>query len=296
MAIKRLPSTGDAPRSTGVPESLKAGGEADSAGFAWAGRTFDHHETAFADDSGEAPEELVNAIRNLREQAAAAQRATSAEAHWAAVDRLAEAHGDVIAALGTARVLVPMLAEAGDFGLTPEGKTVEKSQELSIVAVAAPDGRSVLPVFASTDAMRAWNDTARPIPVPAPQAAVAAAQEAHDLMVVDAASADLMYAVRRPAIEALALGERYVPAWADAEVARAFEASAQAEPTVDRVWIAPGDLLATLAAPEVIVRIRVNTQLDRQQLTELIGRLQQRWMAEQVIADRVDSMQVVPVA
>ena len=52
MAIKRLPSTGDAPRTTGVPESLVSGGSSDSAGFPWAGRTFDHHETAFADDDG----------------------------------------------------------------------------------------------------------------------------------------------------------------------------------------------------------------------------------------------------
>ena len=295
MAIKRLPSTGDAPRSTGVPESLVPGGKADSAGFAWEGRTFDHHETAFEDDDGTAPEHLSHAVATLRAIAAEAASATSAEAHWDAVDRLADAHADVIAALGTARLLVPMLAEAGDIGVTPEGKTVEKSQELSIVAVAAPDGRTVLPVFSSVAAMTAWNNTARPIPVPGPQAAVAAAQEEHDLLILDAGTPELTYGVRRPAIAAIALSERYVPAWADAEVAAAFEASAADEPDVARVWIAPADLAGTLAAPEVDVRIRISRELTRPELEALLGRLQTRWAAQQVIAERVDSLRVQPI-
>nr|WP_245190396.1 SseB family protein [Leucobacter exalbidus] len=231
----------------------------------------------------------------MRAIAAEAAAAPSAEAHWDAVARLADAHAEVIAALGESRVLVPMVAEAGDIGLTPEGKTVEKTQELSIVAVAAPDGRTVLPVFSSTAAMTAWNNTARPIPVPGPQAAVAAAQEEHDLIVIDAGSADLVYGVRRPAIAALALGERYVPAWADAEVVAAFEASAAAEPDVARVWIAPADLAGTLAAPEVDVRIRISRALTRPELEALLGRLQGAWAGETVIADRVDSLRVFPM-
>ncbi|WP_244302894.1 hypothetical protein [Leucobacter coleopterorum] len=70
MAIKRLPSTGDVPRSTGVPDSLVPGGEVDSGGYPWAGRTFDHHETAFADDDGLTPEALSSAVASLRSAAA----------------------------------------------------------------------------------------------------------------------------------------------------------------------------------------------------------------------------------
>lgn len=278
-----------------MPESLVPGGPADSAGFPWAGRTFDHHETAFEGDSGDAPERLTNAVVTLRATAAEAASAESAEAHWNAVARLADCHAEVIAALGEARVLVPMLAEAGDVGVTPEGKTVEKTQELSIVAVAAPDGRTVLPVFSSVTAMKAWNDTARPIPVPGPQAAMAAAQEEHDLIVIDAGSPELVYGVRRPAIVALALSQRYVPAWADAEVVAAFEASADTEPDVARVWIAPGDLPGTLAAPEVDVRIRIERELTRPELDALLGRLQQSWASQETIAERVDSLRVFPL-
>lgn len=268
------------------------GGDVDSAGFPWAGRTFDHHETAFADDSGAASEILTAAVASLRMIGAEAAAATSSEEHWGAVARLADAHGDVIAALGTARVLVPMLAEAGDLGVTPEGKTVEKSQELSIVAVSAPDGRTVLPIFSSVAAMTMWNNTARPIPVPGPQAAVAAAQEEHDMLVLDAGSPELVYGVRRPAIAALALGERYVPAWADAEVAAAFEASAATEEDVVRVWIAPADLAGTLATPEVDVRIRIARELGRSELDAILARLQTVWAAQEVIAERVDSLRV----
>ncbi|WP_025133268.1 SseB family protein [Leucobacter sp. PH1c] len=296
MAIKKLPSTGDAPRSTGVPESLVAGGAADSAGFPWEGRTFDHHGTAFSDDAGETPVHVAEAVGRLRAAARAAAEASSAEAHWAAVAEIAAAHGDVIAALATARVLVPMLAEAGDLGLTPEGKTVEKTQELSIVTVAAPDGRRVLPVFSSVETLGRWHDEARPIPVPATQAALAAVQEETDLLILDAATPEAEYGVRRPALRALALGEPYVPAWADDDVHAAFRAATAEEPAVVELWLAPGDPEGRLLAPEVDVHLRLAPGLDRAALSGLLERLQGRWASAEVIAERVDSMRVRPSA
>lgn len=296
MAIKKLPSTGDAPRSTGVPESLVPGGAADSAGFPWEGRTFDHHGTAFADDDGTTPEHVAAAVAGLRRAASAAAAAQSAAEHWAAVADIAEAHAAVIEALGTARVLVPMLAEAGDLGLTPEGKTVEKTQELSIVTVAAPDGRRVLPVFSSVDTLTKWHEEARPIPVPATQAALAAVQEETDLIILDAATADAEYGIRRPALRALALGERYVPAWADEEVLAAFRAAVAGEPAVTELWLAPGDPEGRLLAPEVDVHVRLAPGLDRNALTALLERAQAGWASSEIIAERVDSMRVRPSA
>lgn len=296
MAIKRLPSTGDAPRATGVPESLVPGGAGDSAGFPWAGRTFDHHGTAFADDAGETPAEVAAAVAELRRAASAAEAATSAEDHWYAVAQIAEAHAEVIAALRQARVLVPMLAEAGELGVTPEGKTVEKTQELSIVTVAAPDGRRVLPVFSSVATLTTWNDEARPIPVPATQAALAAVQELTDLMILDAATPHAEYGVRRPALRALALGERYVPAWADEDVLAAFRAVAATEPAVAGLWLSPGDPEGRLLAPEVDTNVKLVGGLDRAELGALLQRLQAGWAASEVIADRVDSMRVRPIA
>ena len=310
MAIKKLPSTGDAPRNTGVPESLVPGGPADSAGFPWEGRTFDHHDTAFAGDDGSTPEVVARAVAALREAADEAKRAgvgagsgsgsasgsETDAARERALAAVAAAHDVVICALRESRVLVPMLAEAGDLGVTPEGKTVEKTQELSIVTVGAPDGRRVLPVFTSTATLSHWHPEARPIPVPCGQAALAAVQEETDLMILDAATAEREYGIRRPALKALALGETYVPAWADAEVLGAFRAGAEGETAIVGVELTPGDIDARLLAPEVDVVIRLAGGLTREDLDGLLQRLQARWAASEIIAERVDSMRVRPVA
>ena len=283
MAIKRLPSTGDAPRSTGVPEGLVPGGGTDSAGLPWEGRTFDHHGTAFADDDGATPEAMRAAVERLRE--------TSAQSD---PQELAEAHADVIVALSQSRLLIPLVAEAGDFGVTPEGKTVEKTQELSIVTVAAPDGRRVMPVFTSVERMRHWNPNARPIPVPGPQVAIAAAQEITDLLIVDASTADAEFGVRRPALQGMALGERVIPSWADSGVQRAFSESVANEPLVGEVVLAPGDPQYRLIGPDVDVVIVLTEAIERETLRELLARLQDRWQTSRVIAERVDSMRIVP--
>ncbi|QZY52565.1 SseB family protein [Leucobacter tenebrionis] len=290
MAIKKLPSTGDAPRSTGVPESLVAGGPADSAGFPWEGRTFEHHGTDFADDDGETPDELRAAVSAVREVAGAVVRGD------ADPDALAEANADAILALSRVRVLIPLLAEAGDTGITPDGRTVEKSQELSIVTIAAPDGRRVMPVFSSVTAMRAWHADARPIPVPGPQAALAAAQEETDLIIVDPGSPEREFGVRRTQLRAVALGERCLPAWADPAVLEAFRASTARDPRVVEVLLVPGDPEARLLAPETDVVLRIASGLARDELQEVVTGLQQRWAASELIAERVDSLRIRAVA
>lgn len=292
MAIERLPATGDAPRATGVPESLVAGGEADSAGFPWEGRTFDHHGTAFAADDGASPAMLTEAVASVR---AAAGRTEEWGSGQPGADPLALANAisDAVVALSGCRLLVPLLAEAGDVGLTPEGRTVEKTQELSIVTVAAPDGRRVMPVFSSVETMRRWNREARPIPVPGPQAAIAAAQEGADLIIVDPGTPEREFGVRRTQLEAMALGRRVPPAWADPEVLLAFRASLADEPRAIGVRLAPADPEARLLAPETEVILSLRPGLDREELRSLLEPLQGRWAASEVIADRVDSLRVV---
>src|SRR4051794_37368943 len=110
MAIKKLPSSGDAPRSTGVPASLMPGGTGDSAGFPWAGRTFDHHETAFSGDDGSTPEGLQVAVAALR--AAADEFLLSDDPESFDLAELSKAHTEALLALSNCRVLIPLLAEA----------------------------------------------------------------------------------------------------------------------------------------------------------------------------------------
>jgi hypothetical protein len=242
----------------------------DSAGNPWAGRTFDAHDTAFAEDDGLADPALVAAITAVASGGP---------------------HGAVVEALRSARLLIPLVAEAGDVGTTPDGRTVDKTQELSIVTVAGPDGRAVMPAFTSVEAMRAWDADARPIPVESRRVAMAAASEDTQLVVLDPTS-PTEFVLRRPAVWALGQDLPWTPCSEDPEVARAFAATIETEPAVVRVELAPGDPLARFAGPELTVGLRLIAGLDREQIGELVGRLQQRWAADAVIAERVDSMRV----
>jgi len=243
---------------------------ADSAGFPWAGRTFDSHDDAFADDDGLADPAVLAAI--------AALPAGSSQA-------------DVVSALRTARLLIPLVAEAGEVGETPDGRLVDKTQELSIVTVAGPDGRTVMPAFTSVAAMQAWDATARPIPVESRRVAMAAASEDTQLVVLDPTSAS-EFVLRRPAVWAIGQDLPWTPCFEDPGVAAAFAASVDGERSVARVELEPGDPLGRFAGPELTVGLALHPGLDRAQVGELVGRLQQRWAGDPVIAERVDSMRV----
>ncbi len=240
----------------------------DSAGIPWEGRRF--HDNPAAGDDGSAPERLVEAIRRLRADEVGIQ--------------------DVVAVLHEERLLVPLVAEAGDEGIGPHGQKVDKTQELSIVTVQGPDGRAVLPAFSSVEAMRRWDAWARPIPIQASRIALAAASEGTPLVVVDPGS-ETQLVVRRPALAALATGQAWTPSFEDDEVAAAFGDSTAGERGVLAIGLAPGDPRALLAGPELVVVLQLAEQSpdDRQ---ELLTRLQERWAADRLIADRVDSIAV----
>lgn len=241
----------------------------DSAGVPWEGRTF--RQNAAAGDDGSADQRLLDALTRFR-----------------------AGTGDPVAvvdALREARVLVPLVAEKGEEGVAPSGLAVDKTQELSIVTVAAPDGRTVLPVFSSVDTMRAWDPKARPIPVAGTRAALAAAGEQTDLVVVDPAS-DTEFVVRRPAVWAIAQSERWEPAWTNPEVVRGLQESIGQELAVLDLSIAPGDPSARLRGPELIVTLRLIDGLDRTALDAVLQRLAKRWAADDRVAVLVDSLQV----
>jgi hypothetical protein len=242
---------------------------ADSAGIPFEGRSF--HENAAADDDGSADARLVEAVLRFRSRELGMP--------------------EVLAALGTARVLVPLVTDRGDEGVGAHGQLVDKTQELALVTVAGPDGRHVLPVFSSVDAMRTWNPAARPIPVTAPQAALAAASDELGAIVLDPGS-PTEFALRRTAFEALATGAGFVPCFLDERVLDAFLAATAGEPAVRAVQLAPGDPDARLAGPELIVQLAVESGLDRADLDALLARLGDAWSASPVILDRVDSIAV----
>ena len=102
------------------------------------------------------------------------------------------------------------------------GLAVDKTQELSIVTVAAPDGRRVLPVFTSVAAMSRWDAAARPVPADGVRTAVAASADDTDLIVIDPGS-ETEFVLRRPAVWAIAQG---VAVGAELRLARSLRGSA----------------------------------------------------------------------
>jgi len=244
-------------------------GAADSAGTPWQGRSFGGGPPS--DDDGSATPALIEILRAFR----------AGEVDAAAVV-------DVIRA---SRLLIPLVAELAEAGVGPTGLRIDKSADLSIVTVAGPDGRGVMPVFSSVDSMRRWKPLARPVPADAVRVGLAAASEKTDLVVLDPMS-ETEFVIRRPAVWAIAQQLPWVPSYLDREVAAEFANSAALERQVLAVSLAAGDPGARLAGPELVVALELAPGLDQSALSAVVARLQQRWSESEVIAARVDSVAV----
>jgi hypothetical protein len=242
-------------------------GSGDSAGQPWAGRSFTPNPAA--GDDGSADPALLAALNGFL-------AGTALPEH-------------VVAAFAAARLLIPLLAHAGEVGTAPDGHLVDKTQELSIVTVAGPDGRKVLPAFTSVETLSAWDPQARPVPAAGPRVALAAASEQTELIVIDPAS-PTEFVLRRPAVYALATGTTWVSPQRDPAVAEAFERALDAEPAALRVELVAGDPAHRLRNAELGVRLHLRDGLDRQELQALTARLSARWAASPAIAEGVDSM------
>ncbi|UWF76862.1 MULTISPECIES: SseB family protein [Microbacterium] len=241
----------------------------DSAGVPWEGRRF--QENPHAADDGSADPALLDALRRFR-----AGEGSQVE---------------VVDAFRGARVLVPLLAAKGEEGVGPHGLVVDKTQELSIVTVAAPDGRRVQPVFTSVETMARWDAGARPIPVEATRAALAASSDDTDLIVIDPAS-DTEFVIRRPAVWAVAQDQRWEPSHLSPEVFAALQRSVAHELAVVDLSVAPGDPDARMRGPELVVTLHLVDGLERETLDAVLARLAQRWAADDRIAVLVDSLTV----
>lgn len=254
--------------STGKP-----GGPADSAGQPWAGRAFEPNE--HTEDDGATPPVLAEALRAFRAREVGEE--------------------SVIDALRGSRLLIPLIAELGEADTGEHGLMIDKSQELSIITVAGPDGRNVMPVFTSAATMAAWNPDARPVPADAVRVALAAAQEETDLVVLDPI-APTEFVVRRPALWAIAQSLPWTPSYAGRAVADAFAESIATELSVLSVTLVAGDPDSRLAGPELIVRVELIDGLTQIDLDAVLARLAARWAANDVIATGVDSLKVQLIA
>ncbi len=94
---------------------------------------------------------------------------------------------DVLVALQGGRLLVPVVAIAGDLEVDEAGLAHDKTSDMAAVLLARPDGRRGLLAFTSTATLSAWDPQARPVPVAAATAAQAALQERAAALVIDVA-------------------------------------------------------------------------------------------------------------
>lgn len=244
-------------------------GARDSAGVPWKGRRFEPN--ARPDDDGSADPALLAALEDFRGGSGSAAA--------------------VVDAYRTARLLIPLVAEKGDEGMGPNGLRVDKTQELSIVTVAAPDGRAVLPVFTSVAALARWDAKARPVPADGVRTALAASADDTELIVIDPGS-DTEFVIRRPAVWAIAQGLAWEPPHTSPEVFLGLQSSVAPELAVLDLSVESGDPTSRLRGPEVIVRLELIHGLAQGELDAVLSRLAKRWAADDRIAVLVDSLTV----
>ncbi|KAK1183304.1 SseB family protein [Streptomyces sp. NBS 14/10] len=187
-------------------------------------------------------------------------RLTAALAAWAD-DPSAEL--EVLGALTGARLLVPVVALLGEVEEGPDGLRREKTSDMAVPTLQAPDGRRALPAFTSLETLARWRADARPVAVPLRQALEAAAHEKADTVVLDLAG-PVPYQLTGPALLALAEGRTSADPLADPAVAEALRTVLAAEPGVLRAHLTPaadsdGILALTLdpgaPAPEAVRRV-----------------------------------------
>lgn len=237
-------------------EGHDPGQGSDTAGVLWAGRTLTG--TGFDHDTGEADEVLLAALDDRGDEEA------------------------LVAAVAAARLIVPVLAVAGE-SADVDGRTADATSDMAAVTLTAPDGQRALPAFTSGAALRGWDAAARPVPVTAQRAALAAVQERCEVIVLDPGSIDPC-ALRPSIVWALAMARPWVPAHRDPQVQDAVRDAVDAEPAATVYTVAAGpqgglDLTLTL-----------RPGLDQPELQALLTRIGERLAADGEVRARIDAM------
>ena len=179
-------------------------------GTPWSGRTLSG--TGFDGDTGAADPGVLEAL--------AARAATPSVEHDERLMRRVTSARWIVA-------LVAAPTQVEDVA----GLVVEKTTDLAVVTLTAPDGRRALPVFTSAAALAAWDTGARPVPVTAARAAQAAVAEGCEVVVIDVGSVGATE-LRPSMVWALSQGREWAPAHLDPFVARSVSGAVAAEQSV----------------------------------------------------------------
>ncbi|MGN6687901.1 MAG: SseB family protein [Actinomycetales bacterium] len=256
---------------TGHPHSspnAAASSRTDSAGVPWEGRAVPN--PGFADDDGSTDPRLEAAL-----------------AAWAA-GRDADAEGDglrqeeVVAALAAARVLVPILAVLGE-AEEPVAQVGDKSADMALVTLAAPDGGTAVPVFTSLARLTEWRPDARPVPAEAQRVALSAVSDGAAWLVVDPGG-PVTFAVARAPLWALAQGRPWRQPHRDDTVVTAVSDALDGAPHV------LGRHLDTRGAAQLVVSVALPPGLDEAAVSSVAQDLGARLGRLDVVRERVDGV------
>lgn len=147
-------------------------------------------EPARPDDRGETDAELASAL-----------------GRYAAEPAGAAAYVEVLAALTTSRVIVPVVALLGEVETGADGLARDKSADMASVLLTGADGRVALLAFSSLATLQAWDAQARPVPTSAQVAARSALQDDAAALLLDVAG-PVPVVVQGEDLRALAAGWR----------------------------------------------------------------------------------------
>lgn len=227
----------------------------DSGGVAFSGRQVT--STGFDDDAGGADPALMAAL------------ASGDETAW-------------VTALAQSRLLVPIVAaptEIDDSG----DLVVDKSTDMAVVTLTAPDGTKGLPVFTSLEALAEWDRDARPSPVKASFAAQAAIAEECDVLLLDMAS-EHRVVVRASMMWAIAQQHPWQPAHRDQHVMDAVQRALRGEDqVVSQTCEDGGDGVLRL-------RLALVPGLDRDEVQALATRVGERLAADGETRARIEGL------
>lgn len=261
----------------------------DTAGMPWRGRTL--AATGFEGDTGRADPALVAALTDPDDERR------------------------LVAAVAAARLLVPVVAVPGEAERS-SGPVGDAGSDMAAVTLVRPDGARALPVFSSVASLAGWDPSARPVPVSAQRAALAAVQEGCQDMVLDppapgtappgtapplgtapppgtaplstavgaAAGARTAYTLRPSMVWALAAAREWIPAHEDPLVAAAVHQAVGPEPAVQQHGLAAG------RAGALQLGLRLRPGLDADTVRELVLRVGNRLASDPEVRARIDAV------
>ncbi|MFJ6379129.1 SseB family protein [Kitasatospora sp. NPDC092039] len=194
-------------------------------------------------------------------------------------DRAAEP--EVLAALTPTRLMVPIVAILGEVEVSPEGHRHEKTSDMAVPVLEAPDGRRALPAFTSLESLTRWRADARPAPTAAPQAAMVAFAERADTLLIDPAG-PVPFQLSGARLRALAENRPFLPPVRDPEVREAVRGLLAAEPQVVT------GLLAASDGSDGVLAVVFDPALDQAGLQAAAQRVGQAVAADPVLRVRLD--------